>query len=158
MLLQPRETAVSYIRTHTIVFPPTSNFRLRSAWPYVQTLTFSSGITVYIHRIFSSAQQSGSTSAVVAHSKLPLLNLATGKELPTRPQAGAVLCRQFYGAHGSFPTFQARINVASSNASIASSTVLQCYFGLGELEITVEERFRSPTVTDWDELEATALN
>ena len=55
------------------------------------------------------------------------------------------------------PTFHARINVASSSASIASSTVLRYYFGLGELEITDEERSRSPTATKWGEFEATAL-
>ena len=55
-------------------------------------------------------------------------------------------------------TFHAYINVASSNASIASSIVLRHYFGLGELEITDEERFRSPTATKWGEFEATAFD
>ena len=37
--------------------------------------------------------------------QIPLLNLATGKELSIRPQARAALCRQFYGAHGSSSYF-----------------------------------------------------
>ena len=55
------------------------------------------------------------------------------------------------------PTFHAHINVMSSNALIASSTVLRYYFGLEELEITDEERFRSPTAIKQDEFESTTF-
>ena len=67
--------------------PPTSNFRLRSAWPYVQTLNFASKITVYIHRIFSSAQQFWPTKWSDGKLQIPLLNLATGKEVVHPPSS-----------------------------------------------------------------------
>ena len=38
LLTHSHDTAVSYIRTHTTVFL-SSNLRLRSLWPHVQTLT-----------------------------------------------------------------------------------------------------------------------
>ena len=121
-------------------------------------LTFASGIAVYIHRIFSSAQQFGPTSGVVTFSKYLFSTSRPGKSCPSALKLGPRYADSFMERMDLLPTFHARINVASSSASIASSAVLRYYFGLGELEITDEERSRSPTATKWGEFEATAFD
>ena len=122
-------------------------------------LLFFSEITVCIHRIFSSAQQFGPTSGVVTQSKYLFSTSRPGKSCPSALKLGPRYAASFMERMELPPrNFPSRINVASSNASIASSTVLRCYFGLGELEITDEERFCSPTTTKWGEFEATAFD
>jgi hypothetical protein len=62
------------------------------------------------------------------------------------------------------PNFHPHTGVASSNASIASSTTISTlrdsqtdYFGLGKPGVAGEERFRSLTDLKWGEFETMAL-
>jgi len=79
----------------------------------------------------------------------------------TDAQADAAIRRQFEEAHGPSPNFHPLTGVASSNASIASSTTVSTlgdsptdYFGLGKPAVAGEERFRSLTERKWGEFEA----